>query len=174
MTLKDGLVSVCPVPEEQQPINEYQQLKESWLFQWPTYSLRQYITKMAWVWSLAWLITGPVAAASFAPKKHLGQFLLSGAAGATFILALILLRLYLGWSYVRSRLKSTTVDYEESGWYDGQVWTKTPEILMRDRLLVTHQVEPILRRLKQTFAVLAAFCVLGGILWNFLSAINPS
>lgn len=166
--MKDGLVSVCPVPEEQQPLNEYQELKEAWFFQWPTYPLRQYIAKIAWVWGWAWLVTGPVAAASFAPKKYLGQFLLSGAAGATFILALALLRLYLGWSYVRSRLKSATVHYEESGWYDGQAWTKTPEILTRDRLVVAHQIEPILLRLKQTFAVLAAFCAIGGAIWSCL------
>ena len=27
-----------------------------------------------------------------------------------------------------------TVPYEESGWYDGQVWIKPPEILIQDRL----------------------------------------
>ena len=26
----------CPVPEEQQPVNEYEQLKESWFFRWAT------------------------------------------------------------------------------------------------------------------------------------------
>ena len=27
-----------------------------------------------------------------------------------------------------------TVAYEESGWYDGQIWVKTPEILIKDKL----------------------------------------
>ena len=26
-----------------------------------------------------------------------------------------------------------TVPYEESGWYDGQIWIKPPEILLQDR-----------------------------------------
>ncbi len=38
------------------------------------------------------------------------------------------------------RLLSATVEYEETGWYDGQVWVKTPQMLMRDRLLGTYQV----------------------------------
>ena len=30
-----------------------------------------------------------------------------------------------------------TVPYEESGWYDGQIWIKPPEILLQDRLIGT-------------------------------------
>ena len=32
-----------------------------------------------------------------------------------------MLRIYLGWSYVGDRLLSAAVEYEETGWYDGQV-----------------------------------------------------
>ena len=31
----DELVS-CPVPPEQRPLEEFQQLSESWFFSWPT------------------------------------------------------------------------------------------------------------------------------------------
>ncbi|AQK88058.1 hypothetical protein ZEAMMB73_Zm00001d038853 [Zea mays] len=31
------------------------------------------------------------------------------------------MRMYLGWAYVGNRLLSATVEYEETGWYDGQV-----------------------------------------------------
>jgi hypothetical protein len=109
-----------------------------------------------------------LAAASFAPKKHLVQFLLCGGAGAGVFLALTLLRLYLGWSYVRDRLLRETIFYEESGWYDGQTWTKPPEILTRDRLIVSYQVQPILQRLKRTFGILVVFVFGGSLIWNFL------
>lgn len=33
-----------------------------------------------------------------------------------------------GWSYVGDRLLSAVVPYEESGWYDGQMWVKPPEV----------------------------------------------
>jgi hypothetical protein len=29
----------------------------------------------------------------------------------------------------------------QTGWYDGQVWVKTPQMLMRDRLMGTYQVK---------------------------------
>lgn len=33
-----------------------------------------------------------------------------------------------GWSYVGDRLLSAVVPYEETGWYDGQLWVKPPEV----------------------------------------------
>jgi len=79
---------------------------------------------------------------------------------------LSLTRLYLGWLYVRDRLYSTTVFYEESGWYDGQTWIKPQEVLSRDRLIVTYDIKPILQRLQFTFAGLAGLLVVGTIVWH--------
>lgn len=45
---------------------------------------------------------------------------------------------------------SATVEYEETGWYDGQTWVKTPQVLMRDRLMSNYTVKPALARLKRT------------------------
>ncbi len=166
--MMESQVSACPVPTEQQPLNEYQQLKESWFFRWAILEKPEYVKKLAWVWSLSWLIAGPLSAASFAPGKYLGKFILCSAAGASVGVLLALVRLYLGWSYVRSRLLSETVFYEESGWYDGQSWTKPENVLTRDRLIVTYQVQPILQRLQGTFTGLALCLVSGSMIWFFL------
>ncbi|GET37930.1 CGLD27 family protein [Microseira wollei] len=166
--MMESSVSVCPVPFEQQPINEYQELKESWFYSWATLQIGSYVTKIAWVWGWSWLVAGPVAAASFAPMKATGKFFLFGGAIASLLMTLVLLRLYLGWWYVRSRLVNPTVFYEESGWYDGQTWVKPLEVLTRDRLLVTYQVQPILGRLVRTFCILAVIFSIGCIVWVFL------
>ncbi len=166
--MMESSVPVCPVPSEQQPVNEYEELKASWLFRYCTLEWREYITKIAWLWGGWWLIAGPVAAASFPPHKYPGQFVLSSVAGASLGLILALVRLYLGWSYVRDRLIKPTIFYEESGWYDGQTWTKPVDVLTRDCLIVTYQVQPIIRRLERTFTVLAIFLLAGGLVWNFL------
>lgn len=166
--MMDSSVSICPVPFEQQPINEYQQLRESWCFRWGTLALPAYIRKLVWVWGWSWLIAGPVAAGSFAPQKSIVEFILCGGAGAGLFVVLFLLRLYLGWSYISDRLLKETVVYEESGWYDGQIWTKPPEILTRDRLIVSYQVQPVLQRLKWTFGILLVLMVGGILIWNFL------
>jgi hypothetical protein len=161
-------VSVCPVPREQQPINEYQELSESWFFRWATQSMGGYLKPILILWGLSWLVAGPVAAVSFPVSRHPVLFALSGAIGACVIPLLALLRLSLGWFYVRDRLLDETIFYEESGWYDGQTWTKPIEVLMRDRLIVTHQIQPVLLRLKRTFAVFAVLLTLGAIVWYVL------
>ena len=155
----------CPVPSEQQPINEYEQLKDSWIFQWVTFESGKYWRKLAWVWAGGWLVAGPIAAASFPPQKEPVLFGLGSAVGASILVVLVVLRLYLGWSYVCDRLKGATVVYEESGWYDGQTWPKPVEVLTRDRLVALYQVEPILARLKRTTLILAVFIGSSSLIW---------
>lgn len=159
---------VCPVPAEQQPLNEYQELKESWFFRWATLELPDYLKPILILWVLSWLVAAPVAAVSFPPAKYPIQFLLSGAAGAMVIPALTLVRLYLGWIYVCNRLFQETIFYEESGWYDGQCWQKPAEVLQRDRLIVNYQIRTLLRRIQLTFIILSSLLVADGLIWVFL------
>ncbi|MBW4597408.1 MAG: CGLD27 family protein [Brasilonema angustatum HA4187-MV1] len=161
-------VSNCPVPSEQQPLNEYEELKSSWLFRDCTLNLRQYITKIAWIWGISWLVAFPVAAASFAPHKQSAQFIISSIAGSSVGVVLVVVRLYLGWSYIRDRLMSPIIFYEESGWYDGQTWMKPQEVLTRDRLIVSYSIKPIISRLQMTFAGLAVLFVAGTIVWHLV------
>ena len=72
--MMESSVSVCPVPDEQQPLNEYEQLKSSGFFRTASLDLRQYVSQLVWVWCWSWSVAGPIAAASFAPTKHAAQF----------------------------------------------------------------------------------------------------
>ena len=49
------------------------------------------------------------------------EFVISASIGALLVVAVAVLRIYLGWAYVGDRLLSAAVEYEETGWYDGQV-----------------------------------------------------
>lgn len=158
-------VEFCPVPEEQQPVNEYEELKESWFFRWAILDRTEYLKKLAWLWLWSWALVGPIAAASFPVRKAFWPFLFSGVFGVTLAVGLVLLRLYLGWIYIHDRLRSEKIFYEESGWYDGQIWTKTPAVLTRDRLIVSYQIEPILTRLKKTAVAIGLIVFTSGILW---------
>jgi Conserved in the green lineage and diatoms 27 len=155
----------CPVPEEQQPINEYEQLKESWFFSWATLDPLAYVRKLFWVWFWGWFVAGPIAAASFHPQQHPIQFALTGSAGAGLFVVSISIRLYLGWYYIRDRLTQETIFYEESGWYDGQTWLKPSHMLSRDRLIVSYQINPIVTRLHYTALLLAILAGLGSLFW---------
>lgn len=162
-------VTFCPVPEEQQPVNEYQQLKESWFFIIPTLNWLRYMQKLTWVWLWSWLISGPLTMASFPLTKYPLKFAICGSAGASLGVLLVMLRLYLGWCYISDRLSKSTVVYEESGWYDGQTWTKPESVLTRDRLIVTYQIQPILHKLKFSFFFLTLIYCIGVISWMTLS-----
>lgn len=160
--------SFCPVPKEQQPINEYQELQNSWFFGWAKLEPAKYIAKLIWVGIWSSLVTAPLAAASFPIAKYPIQFGLGTIAGSSLVVALAAMRLYLGWIYIKNRLYSEAIFYEESGWYDGQTWQKTPEILARDRLLVSYEIQPILKRIQLTFATLLTTVMLGTGLWLFV------
>ncbi|MEM6502233.1 MAG: CGLD27 family protein [Cyanobacteria bacterium P01_C01_bin.89] len=157
---------ICPVPPEQQPLNEFTEIKEAWLFSWLTLPRALYIRKLLTVGLLGWVILGwPLAAASFPPSKAPVHFLISASGAAIATVTLLLVHLYIGWRHVRARLTNPTVEYEESGWYDGQVWTKTDTERAKDQLVATYQVEPVFVRLRWTFAALGSFGALGTALW---------
>ncbi|WP_299493585.1 CGLD27 family protein [Acaryochloris sp. IP29b_bin.137] len=147
-------VSNCPVPLEQQPLNEYQSLKESCFFRWATLEDAAYLNKGFRLGSITSLIAAPFAATSFSLTESLSQFCLTLCVVATGMLLLLVLRLYLGWSYVCDRLLKEKIFYEETGWYDGQYWTKPPEVLDRERLIGTYEVQPILQRLRRSLGLL--------------------
>ncbi|MGG6238492.1 CGLD27 family protein [Nodosilinea sp. AN01ver1] len=158
----------CPVPAEQQPINEYQDVRDSWFYGWGSRSLMGYLKPVVVLWMVGWTVAGPMAAASFVPAKHPMAFGLSAAMGALILPMLALLQLYVGWAHVGGRLRQTTVPYEESGWYDGQLWVKPEEVSNRDRLIVDYQVQPVLQRIRRTLGVMALLLALGLVVWPLL------
>ena len=160
---------ICPVPREQQPINEYEALKASWPFRWGELAFSRYCRKLAWIAFWGGLLVSPIADASFIPQKFPWQFLLCSVMGTCFLVSLVLLRLYLGWLYIFNRLVTENVVYEESGWYDGQTWRKPTEILDRDRLIATYQVNPVLQRLQKTLLTLAVIVAASTIIWLLLN-----
>ncbi|MCX5947794.1 MAG: CGLD27 family protein, partial [Cyanobacteria bacterium] len=51
--------------------------------------------------------------------------------------------------------------YEESGWYDGQVWEKPVAWRQQDLLVATHQVKPVLQRLRRTILITLVLLLVG-------------
>lgn len=148
------------VPADQRPANELAALKEEALYSWAQLSWVDFGLRLGGLWLMFFVfLGGPIASASFEPSREPLRFVLAGGAGSLFAVAIIVLRLYLGWSYVGNRLLSAVVPYEETGWYDGQLWVKPPEVLARDRLLGAYQVKPVMNRLKQTLIGAAALLV---------------
>jgi hypothetical protein len=143
-------------------------MRESWFYRWGSAELLGYIRPLLWGWGLSWLLSGPVAAVNFPPGKAPVAFTIVATVGALTLPALALIQLYVGWLHVGHRLAQPAVPYEESGWYDGQIWVKPEEILNRDRLIMDYQVKPILRRIHHTFGILAVLLIGLTVTWQFL------
>lgn len=143
----------CPVPFDQQPINEYLALKDSLLFSWSLSSSKSFITGIALISLLLFTFFFLLSVIIFGTKNIINIFSL-GLFLSNLIIFFLFIRLYLGWSYVVKRLFSATIFYEESGWYDGQVWIKTSNYLMQDRLIGKYQIMPFIARIKLTFCVI--------------------
>ncbi|PON56347.1 hypothetical protein PanWU01x14_181780 [Parasponia andersonii] len=174
----------CPVPLEQQPINEYQTLSTSFPFSWASGDFVEYCSRLVVTGASFALFVGlPVAwFGAVGPNSEPPKRLLCAASSGFLVVTLAVVRMYLGWAYVGNRLLSATVEYEETGWYDGQMWVKTAEVLARDRLLgsfsdngtsgiLRPEVKPVLNRLKYTLVSLGVslfVCVL------FLVSIDES
>jgi len=80
---------------------------------------------------------------------------------------LILIRLYLGWNHVFKRLTSEKVEYEESGWYDGQVWIKPLVLKEKESLIASIEVKPILKNLTQIFSIISVLALSGILIFQY-------
>jgi hypothetical protein len=138
----------CPVPKYQRPLTEYNDLKNSFAFSWTkeeSYSFGKnlIIFLICFIFFTSIIITN-----NHGWEKNAFTSLLQITTSALGILNLWILRLYLGWKYIYNRLMNATVTYEESGWYDGQTWVKTNEVLIQDRLVGIYEVLPVINRLR--------------------------
>jgi hypothetical protein len=151
----------CPVPPEQRPLKEYSQLLDSWFFAWPAAGTASLCRALLLAWLLA---LGPcllVASGSIPLRHDPPRLLAAGAIAAVLLPLLLLCRQWLGWRYVHRRLLSEKVEYEESGWYDGQVWEKPLSWRQQDLLVARHEVAPVLARLARGIAVAGAVLLAG-------------
>nr|YP_010199415.1 hypothetical protein LK036_pgp092 [Gracilariopsis tenuifrons]UAD89273.1 hypothetical protein [Gracilariopsis tenuifrons] len=159
---------ICPVPFDQQPLNEYFSLRSSWFFSWSTLTLNKYLIKIFNIFILLFIALIPLVLSIVSSKISLYKLFFLNIFVITLIFLLIFIRLYLGWSYVAKRLVSATVFYEESGWYDGQLWVKSSEVLIKDRLIVFYKVIPFLRRVKYSISMSLILLLIEKLIYSLI------
>ena len=158
--------SKCPVPKEQQPTNEFIELSKSIIFSWPkTKKSLVLILIKFWVGSFALFLV--ISSGSVYFKTSLLKYILLSFFSSLSIPLLIIIRLYLGWKHVFKRLTSERVEYEESGWYDGQVWIKPLVLREKESLIATIEVKPILNNLIQIFSIILVLALSGILLFQY-------
>ena len=105
----------CPVPPEQRPQEEFAQLCSSWFFAWPCTAQVSLDRALLISWLLISPITVLVASGSCTLRHDPVRLLIAGGVAALVLPMLLLIRQWLGWTYVHKRLLSEQVEYEESG-----------------------------------------------------------
>jgi hypothetical protein len=133
----------------------------SWFFAWPAGGSLPLIRSLALSWLLVLPVALVVAGGSFTLRHEPLRLAIAAATAAGLLPLLLLSRQWLGWAYVRKRLVAETVEYEESGWYDGQVWEKPIAWRQQDLLVARFQVDPVMQRLR-VGAASAAVLLLAG------------
>lgn len=146
---------VCPVPKEQRPLNEYKKIKESNNFIWCINGKAIYVKSLFYMFISSFILWSLLLILSSFSFTNIKYFFIYSLIGAIIIMIFLCLRSYLGWHYIYNRLMEATVPYEESGWYDGQIWIKPPEVLIQDRLIGTYEIYPGLSRLNLTLIFLS-------------------
>ena len=156
----------CPVPKEQHQTNEFIELSKSIIFSWPKTkkSLGLILIKF---WVGAFVLFLVISSGSVYFKTSLLKYILLSFFSSLSIPLLIIIRLYLGWKHVFKRLTSERVEYEESGWYDGQVWIKPLVLKEKESLIATIEVKPILNNLIQIFSIILVLALSGILLFQY-------
>jgi len=158
--------SKCPVPKEQQPTNEFIELSKSIIFSWPK-TKKSLILILTKFWVGAFVLFLIISSGSVYFKSSLLKYILLSFFSSLSIPLLIIIRLYLGWKHVFKRLTSERVEYEESGWYDGQVWIKPLVLKEKESLIATIEVKPILNNLIQIFSITLVLALSGILLFQY-------
>jgi hypothetical protein len=148
--------SKCPVPREQQPTNEFIELSQSFVFSWPK-TKKSLILVLIKFWVGSFLLFLVISSGSIYFKTSLLKYILLSLFCSLSIPLLISIRLYLGWNHVFKRLTSEKVEYEESGWYDGQVWIKPLVLKEKESLIASFEVKHFLKYLIQIISIIFIF-----------------
>ena len=158
--------SKCPVPREQQPTNEFIELSKSIIFSWPK-TKKSLILVLIKFWLGAFVLFIVIASGSIYFKTSILKYILLSFFSSLSIPLLISIKLYLGWNHVFKRLTSERVEYEESGWYDGQVWIKPLVLKEKESLIAINEVKPILKNLIQIFSIILVLSLSGILIFQY-------
>ena len=163
--------SKCPVPKEQQPTNEFLELSNSRVFALAK-SNEKFSIILISTWLVAFLIFLVISSGSSYFHTYLLRYIFLSFFGSLSVPLLITIRLFLGWTHIYKRLTSEIIEYEESGWYDGQIWNKPIELKEKESLIASLEVKPILKNLTQFTSVIISLILIGILISQYNNIIR--
>ena len=144
---------ICPVPQNQRPLNEFNSIRNSWIISWPLQGKGIFYRKLIFSWIIITPLSLLISYGSDYLKNNIFDLTLISLTASLAFPILLLSRQWLSWIYIYKRLISENIEYEESGWYDGQVWEKPIDWRSKDLLIAQYQVKPILNHLEKIIII---------------------
>ena len=141
---------LCPVPEEQKPINVYIGLKENPLTNWTTLSKKKYEKKVFSITSSFFILISLFRIGMLEESNYFIEWLLTNCVISSGFITFLLFVIFYRWKQVEKEFNQPRIFYEEASWYDGQIWEKPFLILKNDKLISTQKIQPILERIART------------------------
>jgi len=147
---------ICPVPQNQRPLNEFNSIRNSWIISWPFLERSIFYRKLMFSWLFITPVSLTISYGSDYLKNNIFELIFLSFTASFAFPILILIRQWLSWVYIYKRLNSENIEYEESGWYDGQIWEKPIDWRTKDLLIAQHQIKPILNHLEVIIILLVS------------------
>jgi hypothetical protein len=145
---------LCPVPENQKPINEFFNFQENSFLSWITFPKKKFQKKFFENYLKIFLFGNIFF--PFSEKSIISFFLLNLFFTTCFFL-LIFSSFYIRGIELEKNFNKSRFFYEEASWYDGQIWEKPLGVIKNDRLLSTQKIQPIIQRISINIFSLSLF-----------------
>jgi hypothetical protein len=143
---------LCPVPENQKPINEYIQLQQDSLGFLFSASKSPFQPTLFSVYFFIFFFL-------FSSSSILFQFdtisfntivkIIHSISISFFLTNLVRLFFlffqYFRWSQLENKLNQARFFYEEGSWYDGEIWEKPFLLIKNERFLNTQKIQPVIQ-----------------------------
>ena len=154
---------LCPIPEEQKPINEYISLKENSLTNWITLTKKEYLWTLIRGFFILFLICLTFTFEGTESITQIIETIQITSICSLICLSILLCYVIINWKQVDNRFNTSRLIYEEGSWYTSEIWEKPISLIKNDKLISTQIIQPILNR-NTTFMIL-----LGLIIFIFLN-----
>ena len=141
---------LCPIPDEQKPINEYINLKQEKFTNLILLPSKNYVLNLFSLF-LGFFILNLGLTNLLQLKTNTVIFNLFFSLSIIF---LIFLTNFSNWIQIFRRFRTSRIIYEEGSWYDSQFWEKPIELIKNDKLITILKVQPIIQRLIKTLSFL--------------------
>ncbi len=151
---------ICPVPKNQRPLNEFNSIRDSWIISWPFLERSTFYRKLTYSWLLMTPISLIISYGSDYLRNNIFELTFISFTASLAFPILLLIRQWLSCIYIYKRLNSENIEYEESGWYDGQTWEKPIDWRAKDLLIAQHQIKPILNHLQVIILLLLSVIII--------------